>query len=85
MAALMPFPECVIGFLVRKQRFHAFHFKFHSDVGRKLLYHFFHGAEGVLLCVQGRADGGKEMGILRIYNMCLVQMQRSDERGLQFR
>ena len=79
----VPFFKLFVFRLGGKERFHSLYFKFHLDIGGKLCEHFFHGVEYVILCVQCGADGSKEMRIVRVNDMFIVQFEGADEGCLE--
>ena len=78
-------PESVIGGPVGEKGFHALYLELHLDIGGKPAQHLLHGAGDVLLCVQGGAYGGEQMGVVRIDGVPVVKMQRPDEGRLELR
>ena len=44
------------------------------DIGGKLINHFFHGEMHLILGVHGRADCRKEVGIVGIDDMLIIQL-----------
>ena len=76
--------EGFVGGAVLKQRLHALHLELHFEIGGKSCHHFFHGA-GDLPGVQGGSDGGKKVGVVKVYDVLPVQLQRADKGSLQLR
>ncbi len=74
--------ERVVVRLCGEERFHALHLKFHFDIGGKFGRQLFHRIEGVLLRVQGGTYRCEKVGVLRVDDMGVVQLQRADERLL---
>ncbi len=85
MVAAVALPKGVVGGLGVKEGLHAFHFEFHFDLGGEPAEHLVHRAGHFLFCVQGRADGSEQMGIVRVDHMLFVKLQGPDKSGLQFR
>ena len=74
--------ELLICRLVCKQGLHAFHFKFHLDIGGQLFHHIGQADADIFLGIQCGADGCEQMRVVHIDDVLVIQIQGTDKCGL---
>ena len=66
--------ELLICSLVCEKGLHAFHFKFHLDIGGQLFHHIGQADADIFLCIQCGADGCEQMRVVHIDDVLVIQI-----------